>query len=502
MYNVIIVDDEPMIREGLRTLIPWEEYGFNVMGIAKNGRDGLEKYQQYAPDLMIVDIRMPEVDGITLIETIRKKNKSVHFIILSGYADFEYAKRALGCQCDGYLLKPLDEDEFIVYLKEVHRKLQNEKKLTILMESEGLKRKEDFIERYLINNNSHSDIDLEELCQSYDLHAASYQVVLLATEDDMELDTEIRNIINKENNGFMFDTNSYKGVLFKENFSISTGQSQLLEKIKEYKIYAAVGEIVDCPENIHISYNTAQQLLENKYFYQEGVLLTCKDMRSNNRHEGLSESDFSVDSYVERLYYSIEIVSYEACEKIVNELAEYMINGNFSEQKIKKNFTKIYTNTLNKILLANENMQSVLSPMNSIAGELYEIKNLPSLVEFVLNELLKVINSLDNGQTDVSLKKMIDLIHKEYDQNLRLDTLATVFNYNSAYLGKLFKNHTGEYFNTYLDKVRIEKGKQLLVKGYKVYEVAERIGYANVDYFHRKFKKYVGVSPSSFRKEM
>lgn len=502
MYKVIIVDDEPMIREGLRTLVPWEEYGFNVIDIAKNGRDGLEKHQQYEPDLMVVDIRMPEIDGITLIETIRQKDKSVHFLILSGYADFEYAKRALGCQCDGYLLKPLDEDELVVYLKEVQRKLQNEKKLTILMESEGLKRREDFIESYLLDNKNYSDIDLEELCKSYDLDAASYQIVLLAIDDYEELDTEINGIIKNGSNGFMFETNSYRGILFKGDFSKSKEQSQLLEKIKEYKIYAAAGKIVDCPENIHTSYKTAQRLLENKFLYQEGVLLTCKDLRSDNAHEGLSTSNISIDSYVERLYYSIEIVSYEACEKIVNELAEYMINEGFLEQKIKKYFIKIYTNTLNKILLANENMQSIISPMNSIAGELYEIKTLPSLVEYVLNELLKVINSFDNGQTDVSLKKMIDLIHKEYDQNLRLDTLATVFNYNSAYLGKLFKNHTGEYFNTYLDKVRIEKGKQLLIKGYKVYEVAERIGYANVDYFHRKFKKYVGVSPSSFRKEI
>jgi len=76
------------------------------------------------------------------------------------------------------------------------------------------------------------------------------------------------------------------------------------------------------------------------------------------------------------------------------------------------------------------------------------------------------------------------------------------FNYNSAYLGKMFKNTTGEYFNTYVDKVRIEKAKQFLAQGMKVYEVAEKVGYMNPDYFNAKFRKYVGLSPSSFRKNI
>ena len=80
--------------------------------------------------------------------------------------------------------------------------------------------------------------------------------------------------------------------------------------------------------------------------------------------------------------------------------------------------------------------------------------------------------------------------------------LAEIFNYSSAYLGKLFKNTTGESFNTYLDKVRIQKAKELLMKDIKVYKVAEHVGYTNVDYFFSKFKKYVGVSPSTFKKEV
>jgi two-component system response regulator YesN len=105
------------------------------------------------------------------------------------------------------------------------------------------------------------------------------------------------------------------------------------------------------------------------------------------------------------------------------------------------------------------------------------------------------------GGTDGSgtMKLVTDFIERHFSEQLRLETLADLFNYNSGYLGKLFKSHTGETFNTYLDKVRIEQAIKLLREGHKVHQVAERVGYANVDYFHAKFKKYKGVSPSSFK---
>ncbi|MNP51629.1 HTH-type transcriptional regulator YesS [compost metagenome] len=110
------------------------------------------------------------------------------------------------------------------------------------------------------------------------------------------------------------------------------------------------------------------------------------------------------------------------------------------------------------------------------------------------------MNSLGEKDKHREVKIMLDLIERNFSDNLKLETLSGVLNYNSAYLGKLFKNETGEYFNTYLDKVRIEKAKSYLEAGYKVYQVAEKVGYTNVDYFHSKFKKYVGTSPSAYRR--
>ncbi|MNJ60510.1 HTH-type transcriptional regulator YesS [compost metagenome] len=114
--------------------------------------------------------------------------------------------------------------------------------------------------------------------------------------------------------------------------------------------------------------------------------------------------------------------------------------------------------------------------------------------------LQQLMSNIGEKAKHREVKIMLDLIERNFSENLKLETLSGVLNYNSAYLGKLFKNETGEYFNTYLDKVRIEKAKSYLEDGLKVYQVAEKVGYTNVDYFHSKFKKYVGTSPSAYRR--
>ncbi len=109
-------------------------------------------------------------------------------------------------------------------------------------------------------------------------------------------------------------------------------------------------------------------------------------------------------------------------------------------------------------------------------------------------------SSFDSAPSGKQIAQMIELIQRNYRDNLKLEKIGEMLNYNSAYLGKLFKNATGENFKTYLDKVRIERAKSLLGQGMKVYQVAEQVGYASVDYFHAKFRKYEGMSPSAYKK--
>ncbi|MFW6022353.1 MAG: response regulator transcription factor [bacterium] len=125
MYRVMIVDDEPNIRNGLRYIIDWEKYNFTICNLARNGKDALEKIKETYPDLIVTDIKMPGLDGLGLIKYIRENlnDKNMSFIILSGYDDFDYAKQAIKYNVRSYLLKPLDEEELISFLKLLNEEL-------------------------------------------------------------------------------------------------------------------------------------------------------------------------------------------------------------------------------------------------------------------------------------------------------------------------------------------------------------------------------------------
>lgn len=496
MYDVMIVDDEAMVREGLKALISWEEYGFRVIDTARNGKEGFTKYRQLSPDLMIVDIRMPEVDGLSLIESIRAEDSAIHFIILSGHSDFNYAKKALGCQCDDYLLKPLDEDELIDSLKKVYGRITRHHQVHELVERAQEKQVE-MVLTELLEGTPLSEIPIGK---EHNFFATDYQVALVENRQD-RLTKQLKRLIEEQDEGYVIPFPEYIVIVCKNRFLQKRGKDHryhLFAKwLEEEELHACAGSKVVNLVDIHESYQSAKRLYEKKFFVEKGRLFTADQLVDRSKPEA---PEFSLESYADRLYYSIDIGNMQGCVAIIEELKNVVIVHLQEEKEIKVALFQLYSNILHQLVRSHPNMEGVLEPLVMNAGDIYQFEHLPGIMAFLTKQLKHLIECLDNGQPDLLLRKMIALIHKDYAKNLRLETLASVFNYNRAYLGKLFKNYTGEYFNTYLDKVRIENGKRLLQKGYKVYEVAEKIGYANVDYFHRKFKKYVGVSPSTFRK--
>lgn len=121
MLRVLLVDDEPFILQGIKMLIDWEQEGFEIAGMAANGKEAIAFLEQEEVDLIIADIRMPEMTGLELLETIkREKLSNAYFVILSGYADFEYARRAMQNECTEYLLKPIDREMLLKLLEKVY----------------------------------------------------------------------------------------------------------------------------------------------------------------------------------------------------------------------------------------------------------------------------------------------------------------------------------------------------------------------------------------------
>ncbi|WP_199614192.1 response regulator transcription factor [Paenibacillus alkalitolerans] len=513
MYKVLLVDDEPTIREGLRTLITWEDMGYRVVDTAANGKEALLKYDLHKPDLMIVDIRMPGMDGLELIQELRKAENSPHLLILSGYADFDYAKKAITHKIDGYLLKPIDEDELIEYLEKIKASIAREEQLRSSSSSGGMHNREDRIRAQLTGGNNEVSGDAVE---DAGLGWHAYEVILIKLLSRGDIDSasaaQIKRTLAEriEDTGrcAVFSMEPYLGLLLKD----ASNDEHILKSIykdissacKEHNVdfIAMSGGPVPNWREIERSYSNALQLMKDRFFLDGEQIVRKREVNPSSREpdaEDTAEELVDIAALSEKLFLAVEVGNRELIEQLVEDAGKRMTG--LSEEEFKTVFVQLATGVLGKLSQQHAEIQEISPRFSSGMLEMYKEYRYRDLLRHAVNIFQSLADTLEVDGTDKQIKRMIDLIHRNYHENLKLETLAEVFNYNSAYLGKLFKNATGEYFNTYLDKVRIEHAKEFLQQGIKVYQVAEKVGYANVDYFHSKFRKYVGTSPSAYRKK-
>lgn len=513
MFKVLIVDDEPIIREGLKTIINWEECGFYICGDAVNGKDGIFKITELRPDLIIVDIRMPGMDGLQMIEELNNNGIRCKIIILTGYSDFKYAKRAVDFGVEAYVLKPIDKEELSDKVRKAFDSISNERKIMEALNESVTVSKERIIEHLVSGQADLKLINKRMELYKLDINWRSFQVILIELNIKEDIDINLKLSIKREieaclcngNNGYIFNINGYIGALLKNSpFAVNITPLTILQnKIKwlaDVEVTISVGKVVENINDIYLSFSHAQMLMSKKFIYGKGSIISDDKDGIKTSKEG---EDVDIKKALGELYTSVYISNKEEIDRLLGEIALRLASGDSSEDIIKLNYFNIYFAIVNKLNMEEHNMGENLQINETVISdfmEIYKKTSLNELHDYIKCKLISLTEEVSKKRPDCTMKKIIDYINKNYNGDVKLETLAQMFNYNSAYLGKLFKSHTGEYFNTYLDMVRIENAKQMLEDGLKVYQVAERIGYYNINYFISKFKKYVGDSPSSYKK--
>lgn len=521
MYKVIIVDDEPAIRNGLRVLIPWEKYQFTSVEVAANGKEALELYHAERADLMIVDIRMPELDGLQLIELIRSEDKNISFIVLSGYADFDYARKAMACQVENYILKPVNEEELEVSIHEVREKIRARKEESLLQVNEKGWRQAEWVKRAIEESAADTNraVELSETAVRLHLRWSQYQIAVIEFDESYVRDQLF--IFNQMLHDYLVERSLGISIVEQAQIVLVLNRSyqdeaelrslyQIPTQVwedQDVEFTMTVGTTVPDPASIYLSYQEAVGLMKQRFFLDIEPVAHASWRAASiwwQEKQGVSQGEeYSLEEITDKIYYSLVIGNLENAALFLKQAGTKMIASNYDEQQIKTSYVRMLSGAARKMNQHHSETQAVdkQRTLPETFVELYNQVRLSKLQQTAVGILKKMTSMIDLNQTDVLVNKMVHLIEMHYHEALRLETLADVFNYNSAYLGKLFKTNTGYYFNTFLDRVRIDKAKQLLLEGEKVYNVAEKVGYANVDYFHSKFKKYVGVSPTAFRRD-
>lgn len=507
MYKLLIVDDEHIVREGLKIIIEWNDYGFQVCGEAVDGKDGVNKILELEPDLVLMDIKMPGLQGIDAIEEVRKKGYNGKIILLTGYSEFEYAQSAIKLGVSYYLLKPIDEDELIEAVAKIYKELQEEDKIKNYINKSKKHIQNDTIRNIVTQEESIDDLRKEVETGNFNFNFNSYQVAILVanikkSSSHMDIE-ECCNKIIKDINDVELFVHEDMLVLVLKGRTVGEAVDELnmvcgymTEKLNEDSAFIALGRTVSDIMEAYISYNDARTIMDKRFLYENLKVAALERIN----HTGELKGQKSKEADIDRIYTAVEVGDGEKLNQAFCEMDLFFKQSGFSAEKIKGMCVNYFIELKDKIVLNYEEYKDSIPSKDSVIHKIYEKRNLFELLEYLKSEFINISRKISNTNSENTMKRILNYIQKNYNKELKLELLAEIFNYNSAYLGKMFKNYTGESFNVYLDKVRINTAKELLLNNdLKVYQVSEKVGISNIDYFYSKFKKYVGVSPKEFR---
>ena len=510
--TVFIADDESIIRDGLKCILDWESLGFEICGEAANGEDTLQAILTLKPSLVLLDIRMPKMHGLEIVKAAREKKYKGKFVILSGYSDFKYAQEAIKYGVDFYLTKPIDEDELFHAIDTVRNSILKEQADFSNIRQYRSKAKNVILFDLVTNSPDIANLDFTDM----NFEADHYQIVLyenfaLGQSDLLYNFSDLLKVTNQGNHSFeTFKIAEKHVILLKGSFALG----KFNEFLRHYddriqkgspldSLFICYGRPVDNLFDVHYSYEDALRLMSRRFFCDQGQHTLGYEDLPNLQEKTKEIGDDMIRDYCDQLVDYLQSFNRKKVAEILYHLEQYLYHVKEDLESIKLFLADLYLQIKDKIGHIYSTM-NINFPSNAVVIETIHQKNyLYEIILFFSEQFDMIISSIGNSSRDSVLDDIIYYIDHNYTSNLKLETIAPLFGYNSAYLGKIFNKTVGESFNSYVDHVRINFSKELLKENkLKVYEIAEQVGYKNVDYFHKKFKKYVGESPAEYRKQL
>ncbi|HHW47390.1 MAG TPA: response regulator, partial [Clostridiaceae bacterium] len=506
-YKLLIVDDEKTILEGLKTVVDWNELGFEIIGEASNGIEALSFiHNNGCPDAVLADIRMPLMDGLELMKCAREEGYNFQFIILSGYDHFEYVQKAIELGAFNYILKPTKLDELKEKFKALKEKLDEEQKKNIIIQK-GFKSIEENCLKMLLNDK-YEQIESElknlrqnELFSEGNIYAVSLMRPIL--EERLGNLIEIRENVFKDacfpcnfittaddsgNLVIVFYTNELVGPdAFDKNIEATIKDMIGLLHKAGYHARVGIGNIVGNIKELHISYRNAVLAINKSFFAGRDAVV---------KYTKVAEpKPGSLDFYKEyetRLISSIEQGDKDEAFKIIDQL----FNEFVSVELIQPEYVyKICIELILAISRSNKNIsasiEEVFDERRIIYNRITQFETLEQLKDWFkarISIVIDIILDMKDNTNNRIVNHIKKIISRDYQKQISLISIANELYMNPDYLSRLFKKGVGKSFVEYLTEYRIEKAKQLLRDvSCKSYEVAYMVGFNEPSYFSKVF---------------
>lgn len=518
MFTAIIVDDELFVRKGLIELMDWEANGFRIIGEADDGEDALALIKEKKPDLVITDIRMPILDGIGLIQAASNDQLSTSFIIISGYHDFSYAQQAMRHGVMDYVVKPIDEEELQDALTRIREKLTAKK---VLEERTSKHREERQMEQLIRGELDESDL---MHWKSMWPDARTYTYVLIEINNvlpwngsvmpmtDIVQDgirTAIQDAARSNVETMLYSHRQCFGVVIPNVDLMLHGGSmrRLLESVLHrlherfqltFRIFA--GKPVNDLQQMNHSYATAKEAMQFKLLKADESIILYADIEGQSLHYKYLD-----DEAYRKLTEAVEENNRDNLQQSIQRLFTAFQEQAFSPEAIKSAIVQCVLNIVKSIrcMDGDEKELSSLEPIMNWHDYSITMKELLRLFETFALEAAAMFSKLYSASGKGNIQKIKSYVDRNFHQNLNLKSISAQFFMNSAYLGQLFRKSYGIYFNDYLHQLRIAEAKKLLrQKELRIYEIAERVGFNNADYFVTQFEKLERMTPSEYRNRM
>jgi two-component system response regulator YesN len=528
MHHVLIVEDEFIQRRVLAGIVRKHQPECCVYEAA-NGKAALDVMNKHDIDIIVTDIKMPLMDGLTFIEEIHQACPAAKVIILSGYRNFEYAQRALRLGAFDYLVKPIKEEHVTKVLDNAIEALQKTASLQdekVMLEKQ-LKDTLPVYQNHLFNKWVKGLATREELTQLHPEDLLPDSGYILALEWLVpELESvgpsweEARKHLVKQMRIFLKETgNPGIGFWDLENDKIMYAVLGTNDAVPSERIYTLLRQLISTVKKgsyicscAGVS-NFSESLLDRgqeaceealfaiayTFYLDTNRIMTFSDMPSMVPDVAL---DF--DKEEESLKDAIRQGDLDLLEfKLENLLASLLQKGFIIPDQLKRILVLLSLNAVatKRGFIEEAMYNEFVTQIERDARQAKTITELKSIILSGLQEMVEQVRQIKSRKHEVVVEKCMKYIDEHYMEDLHQESLASVFHFSPNYLNTLFKNHTGVTFSKYLSQVRISKAVELLEQSNnKVYEIASKVGFGDEKYFYRVFKQRFGYTPEEYRR--
>lgn len=535
LYSIILVDDEEEVRKSIIKQIDWESAGFQVVGDAENGEDALEKIEVLEPDVVLTDIRMPYMDGLTLAEKIRQRYPSTKVVIFSGYDDFEYAQKAIKLNVTEYILKPVNVEELTSILKRIKSNLDEEieEKRNVSRLRENYRKSLPIIREQFFNDMVHrrlADDLIESKLREYDIPITGARKWIIAAidveksddrskktlslhEEEELIPISVMQIVREKLKSYcrfsLFQSTAEAGMVViaaLDDDNTTTGLIDVLgdicketKRILKVPVTIGIGHSVTGLSKIAGSYQSAVEALGYKAVVGSGITIYINDMEpvgsGKLEFDNSDESDF------------ISAVKFGPDEKI--EAVMVRISGKLESARVHYRQQQVYVfgvlNTVIQMIQQYDlNLEEILGGELEYLSVIDKLQKREEFGEWLLKTARKM-NQAINQERDMTTRQVIQqakqyIMDNYQNPDLSVEMICRHLHMSPAYFSTMFKKETGQAYIAYLTEIRLNKAVELLNKtDDKTYVIASKVGYQEQNYFSYVFKKKFGVSPTKFR---